>query len=180
MSMYTFKKVANQWWFLCDNMEQLLEYQDKTYHLLFQKYINAIKNAKKEDEIYLLAKLVASSNNTSIFQGLNAFIEQSLVEKMECIHQGKSIWLNEDGGWNLGFPKEQVIASVTKQQLVFPIYFKEDIRIKKFMGQAKGTHFYAYIGKIEVCEFINGEKQIKWNTYEEAYERALRYCYSEE
>ena len=154
----------------------MLEYEDKTYHLLFQKYINAIQSDNKEDEIYLLAKFFAMTNDCSIFDGFNAVIKQSQMQKMEYIHQGKVIWMNEDGGWNLGFPKEQVIASVTKQQLVFPIYFKEDIRIRKFMGQAKGTHFYAYIGKIEVCEFINGEKQIKWNTYEEAYERALRYC----
>lgn len=153
-----------------------MEYEDKTYHLLFQKYINAIQSDNKEDNTYLLAKLFAMVKNCSTFDGFNALIEQARMQKMECINQGKVIWLNEDGGWNLGFPKEQVIASVTKKELVFPIYFKEDIRIRKFMGQAKGTHFYAYIGKMEVCEFINGEKQIKWNTYEEAYERALRYC----
>lgn len=178
--MYTFKKVNNQWWFVCKNMDTLLEYESKTYHSLFRKYINAIQREEKEDNTYLLAELLAMDKNSTTFQGFSEFIRQSELKKRACVEKGKEIWLNEDGGWNCGFPQEQVLATVTKRMLLFPIYFVEDIRIKKFMGDAKGTHFYAYVGNIEVCEFINGEKKIKWDTYEEAYEKALRYCYKED
>lgn len=178
--MYTFKKVENQWWFVCDSTEKLLEYEEKTYHSLFRKYINGIRQGKTEENICLLAELFAMDKESTAFQGLNACITQSELEKIACIESGKTIWLNEDGGWNCGFPQEQVLAEIRKKMLLFPTYFEQDIRITQFMGEAKGTHFYAYIGNIEVCEFINGQKIIKWDTYEEAYERALRYCYREE
>lgn len=177
--MYTFKKVKNQWWFICDSVDKLLEYEEKTYHSLFRKYINAIRKEEKE-HIYLLAELMAMNRNTTIFDGFISSLEQATRKKSACIECGEVIWLNEDGGWNCGFPQEQVIAQVSERKLLFPMYFEEDIRISRFMGAAKGTHFYAYVGKIEVCEFVNGEKKIKWNTYEEAYERALRYCYRED
>lgn len=178
--MYTFKKVDNQWWFVCDSVDKLLEYEDKTYHSLFRKYINAIRQGKVEENVYLLAELLAMDENSTTFQGLNEYIQQSELEKIACIESGKAIWLNEDGGWNCGLPQEQVLAEMRKKMLLFPTYFEQDIRIKRFMGEAKGTHFYAYIGNVEVCEFINGQKIIKWDTYEEAYERALRYCYRED
>uniref|UniRef100_UPI0040565AA2 hypothetical protein n=1 Tax=Agathobacter sp. TaxID=2021311 RepID=UPI0040565AA2 len=179
--MYTFRKVNNQWWFICNCVEKLLEYEEKTYHLLFRRYVNAVRDSKEEEEAaYLLAELLAMDAKSTAFEGLSLCIKESEQAKIACLKEGKEIWLNEDGGWNMGFPSEEVSAAVTQKMLLFPTYFEEDIRVRRFMGDAKGRHFYAYVGNIEVCEYINGEKRIKWDTYEEAYEKALRYCYKEE
>ena len=69
----------------------------------------------------------------------------------------------------------QKMATVYRDKLVFPNYTKKDIRISKW-GDG-GAHYYAKVGEIEVKEKDSkGEVVMKWNSYEEAYQKALEYC----
>ena len=97
-----------------------------------------------------------------------------LSPQIEILSCGNEIWFNRFGGWNIGLGKAD--ATIYMKNLIFPDCRKEDIRISKFSENEGGKHYYAKIGTIEVCDYIDGEKINKWNTRDEAYSRALKYC----
>lgn len=57
---------------------------------------------------------------------------------------------------------------VRRKQLVFPDFKKNEIRVEQFPN---GKHYYAYIDDTQVRD---GDI-LKWNTYKEAYDKALEY-----
>ena len=69
---------------------------------------------------------------------------------------------------------ENVEATVYMNNLIYPNYKINDIVVKKWTPDSK--HYYARIGNIEVSEGEGNNKIIKWDTYDEAYAVALRYC----
>ena len=53
-----------------------------------------------------------------------------------------------------------------REDLVFPNYTVDDIRIKKFNG---GCHFYVYAGDAQ----LRDDNRLKWNSYTDAYNFAV-------
>ena len=80
-------------------------------------------------------------------------------------------YVNRNMGVNGNMSGFKTIGFVRKKELVFPSYYDTDIRIKRFPD---GEHYYAYIGDAQVRD---GDI-VKWDTYDEAYEQALRYSSS--
>ena len=70
------------------------------------------------------------------------------------------------------YTKNSVITQyLRRDKLVYPNFKRHDIRITKF---PMGEHYYAHIGDLELK---NGD-QIKWNSYQEAFEFASKYIES--
>ena len=163
------------WWVVIDNIEQFWEYKDKTD----SKYGHAIVKGACGDEnpyqkLYDVAEMIAQRNHTSVVQGMSTLTGMLYETQMNAILAGHELWFNELGGYNYGLGSEK-IATVYRDKFIFPHYTKSDIRISKW-GEG-GQHYYAKVGEIEVKEKdSNGEIVMKWNTYDEAYAKALEYC----
>ena len=172
---WKFCRANGCWWVVIDNLEQFLEYKDKTS----SKYGHAIVKGACGDEnpyqkLYDAAEIVAQRNRTSVLQGMADLTSKIFEKQMNAILDGHTLWFNENGGYNYGFKDSEKTATVYRDRLLFPNYTKKDIRVSKW-GDG-GCHYYAKVGEIEVKETINGEVRMKWNTYDEAYQKALEYC----
>lgn len=172
---YKFCFANGCWWLVIDNIEQFLEYKDKTNSKYGHALLHGIYKDDKYEKyknLYDAAEATAKINRTSLLQGMADLCESMMSTQWDYITSGQALWFNEQGGYNLGLPN--VTAVTYRNKLLFPNYTKDDIRISKW-GNG-GQHYYAKVGEIEVKEVINGEVVMKWNTYEEAYQKALNYC----
>ena len=171
--MYKFCKANGVWWLICKDLQTLFEFKEKTS----RNYALALLYGNEENQwhqYYDAAKLHAKQTQSSLFEGMADLQARALSVQMNCLLKGEEVWFNENGGWNNGI--SDVAATTYTNQLIFPNCQKKDIRITKFAEGDGGRHYYARIGTIEVCEYINGYKIMKWDTYEEAYQKALIYC----
>ena len=173
--MYKFCKANGCWWHVCNDLAKLLEHQDKTSSRFG---IALIKGCEKEpnqyDKYNELAKMIAENKGTSMLMGMTELAGSISERQIKYMTEGDEIWINSVGGWNCGL--QDIEATVYMKNLIYPNCKKKDIKITKFGGYEGGKHYYAKIGEIEVCQYVNGEKIIKWNTYDEAYEQAMKYC----
>ena len=170
---YTFvlkdKGTINQgWWLKISSLSQLEDYIGKVGS---SKVVKGIFNAKgyydKKEHADTLAQLIiqkATLDNTSIV-GAGLSIQASVISSQIDALQFGPIYINAYGGWHSGGEYSDYLH---RDQLVFPDFGKEQIRIKQFDG---GKHYYAYIGDLQIKD---GDK-LKWDTYEEAYNQAISY-----
>ena len=162
------------WWVVIDSMDQFIEYKEKTS----SKYGHALVKGScgddnKYQQIYDAAYHIAQNQRASVFEGMVSLADRMFANQQAAIREGHTLWFNELGGYNYGLDSQRQ-NTIYREKLVFPHYTKKDIRVSKW-GDG-GTHYYAKVGEIEVKEKVNGETIMKWNTYDEAYAKALEYC----
>ena len=178
MKRWKFCKANGCWWLVINDLEQFLEYKDKTSSKYGQALIYGIIDDDKSNKyktLYDAAETKAKTNQVSLVQGMSDLCYQMLTTQLNYILSGEELWFNENGGYNFGI--HNVEAIVYKDKLLFPNYTEKDIRISRW-GK-NGQHYYAKVGEIEVKEIVNGEVVMKWNTYDEALNKALAYCTTE-
>ena len=173
--MYKFCKANGYWWFVCNDLEKLFEYKDKTdsrYDLALE---NGYENKpNRYSKIYKAAVQIAQRTGCSVLEGLVDLSNRALECQINSLLEGYEIWINSVGGWNIGLKNVEAITYMNK--LIFLDCKKEDIKVSKFGEMEGGKHYYAKIGTIEICEYVDDEKIIKWDTYDEAYQHTLKYC----
>ena len=172
---WKFCRANGCWWLVIDNIEQFLEYKDKTSSKYGQAIINGVCGDESPyQKLYDVAELIAQRDKTSVVQGMNTLTSMIFRTQYNAISAGYTLWFNDMSGYNYGLNNRKT-ATVYRDKLIFPNYTKNDIRISKW-GDG-GLHYYAKVGEIEVKETdSNGEVVMKWNTYDEAYQKALEYC----
>ena len=170
---YTFvlkdKGTINQgWWLKISSLSQLEDYIGKVGS---SKVVRGILNAKEyydgKAHADTLAQVIiqkAMLDHTSIVDAGFSIQASSIGSQIDALQSGP-IYINAYGGWHSGGEYSDWLHS---DQLVFPDFGKEQIRIKQFDG---GKHYYAYIGDLQIRD---GDK-LKWDTYEEAYNQAILY-----
>lgn len=99
---------------------------------------------------------------------MDAFVGAKFRSWVEHINQGKTIYVNLNGGYNFAQP---VLAYEERNECVFPCYSESDIRVKRWPG---GKHFYAYVGNIEVTDIRGNDVINKWDDELSAKEAARR------
>ena len=164
MKKWKFCKYDGYWYLCISSLEQLFEYNDRTN----SKYGLALVKGDSEDKYLSYAKQIAESNDLSLLDGMVELQSKIFQTKLKYIMQNKELWINEVGGFNFGYIPEK---TVFMNNIVFPHYTKNDIKISQWGGDAKGSHYYAKVGEIEVKD---GDT-MKWNTWQEAYNEALKY-----
>ena len=90
------------------------------------------------------------------------FTGKERIRKWLKFRENGAVYFNRVGGKPFSVNHVQFCR---RKNLVFPDFKESDIRIKKQTG---GTHYYAYIGDMQVRD---GDI-LKWNTFDEAYKRA--------
>lgn len=175
---YTFvlkdKGTVNQgWWLKISNISQLEDYISR---IGSPKIVRGIFNAREYYDNKAHADTLAQAiickathdNKSVVDAGLD--LQGAMIRsQIDALTIGP-IYINAYGGWHSGGEYSDWLH---RDKPIFPDFGKEQIRVKKFEG---GSHYYAYIGDLQIRD---GEI-LKWNTYSEAYNQALKYVTGEE
>ena len=178
------------WWLKLDSVDKLIDYHKKTgnryagaFDLFMRLYnkagsVNRVMDVVMEMPIgerielmtsrdfkYMQAAILQAQkvDQANIFDGFRFLNMEIGMKELGDIREYGACFINPVGGSTFGIEYKQFVR---RKELVFPDFKREDIRIKQFKD---GTHWYAYIGDMQVRD---GDT-LKWNTREEAYNRAL-------
>lgn len=167
---YRFVYKDGGWWLMIKTLDELTEYNEKTLSSNqimkgFQSLLTKPEDCHYERNEYLIY-LSALNNKTDIVSTTVNLMEKQLKVQINEILKGKNLYFNHVGGWHSG--NDDFDQWVDSDKLIFPNLQKEQIKIEQFPN---GEHFYAYIGNVQ----IRDRDTLKWNTYEEAYNKALEY-----
>ena len=175
--MYKFCKANGGWWYVCDAVTGLMDYYEHTRFRVGKLCLReslGMPSIDGEEGMRTLAALLSRKTGKSMAESY-AYIESTIFSsQFVAVLNGSTVFINENGGYNFGFPESDIQAVVYLPKFLFPHYTPKDIRVSKFSDG--GTHYYAHVGEIEVSSGTGIDKAIKWDSYEEAYENALRYC----
>ena len=165
------------WWLKLTNAEELAEYHAEhngRYGRAFQNILDernagseGILHGKNAAEMPLTYAIYYHALNRRI-SPIEACIEISgsvANAQLEALKSQGFIYVNRMGGW-CWKPMGTIRQTFLKEGFSFPDFGKDDIRISRWPG---GQHYYAHIGSMEVRD---GDT-IKWDSYQEAYEKAL-------
>ena len=170
---YLFVFKNGGWWLKINSISKLLDYYEKTdsrWSDALSSLINSKEFCKGKYHASDLAYAIGffgSNNGMDAIRAAISFREDIINSQMDALKKYGSIYINEKGGYHFEITEEKHDQFLYKDELIYPDFKKEEIRVKKFPG---GTHFYAYIGNMEVRD---GDI-VKWNTYQEAYDVAAK------
>lgn len=158
------------WWLKVSSVEDYFNYKDALGfgdHLVqgVYDYVTQTANNNHLSDMAILLEMYAKNRGISIIEAANILDMESAYIKFDLLAKGFNLYFNRVGGWHYG--KNEFTQWVDKDELVFPDFKKNEIKIKQFTD---GKHFYAYIDNMQVRD---GDT-LKWNTYEEAYNKALQ------
>lgn len=164
---FIFEEPDNGWWLKIDSVEKLIDYHKKTTNLYSGVITDYTHNKKYHwtNKRTLPIVMYAQKHHLTIIDAIIQFRLLIAQQQLEQIHKYKAIYINSSGGYHSNAKYKQFVF---KKELVFPDCDKKDIKIEQFPG---GTHFYAYIGNMQLRD---GDK-LKWDTYQEAYEYAKKF-----
>ncbi len=133
--------------------ERIKIMQTKDFQLMYM----AIQNAKKKD-------------NMTFLDGIRAISFEMCESDLKDIREDGAVYFNRVGGKTFSV---NYVQFCRRKNLIFPDFKESDIRVKQQTG---GTHYYAYIGDMQVRD----RDVLKWNTFDEAYKRAYEFVTGEQ
>ena len=169
------KDTMNQgWWLKLSTLEDVGNYFETKFTDMMTQGYHSLMQSKEfghgvmhANEIATLCGLMSENLGIPATQ-VSQMISSNLLSAMiDAILQNKVIYVNKKGGWHAA-EEEKDLEWVRKKELIFPVFKRNQISIKKF---PRGTHFYAYVDGLQLR---NGD-QIKWDTYDEAREFAQKW-----
>ena len=110
---------------------------------------------------YMLASKVDGATFLDGFRFLNWEMAEA---DLTCLREHGACFFNPAGGRTYDVEYKEFCR---RKEIVFPNFSEKDIRIKQFKG---GTHYYAFIGNVQVRD---GDI-MKFDSYEKAYGKAYR------
>lgn len=184
------KDTSNQgWWLKVSSIDELVCYMKETNPTRYEKvYENYIADKLYNKESVSHGPYMTEANTTlavvytgmrhkcNIYQAIERFAGEVAINQMNSIQEYGAIYINCVGGYTFMHSSDVEYAHVYRQELVWPNFNKDEIRIKSFPG---GEHFYAYVGDVQVKEGSGNDAVLKWDTYDEAYQQALSYIEKE-
>lgn len=158
------------WWLKVSTVEEYFIYKaalgfgDPLVQGVYD-YATQIGHHNHLESLPTILYILAQHRGISIIEVARQLGIESSYIQLDLLDKGFNLYFNRAGGWQYG--KNEFTQWVDKDELVFPVFKKNEIKIKQFID---GTHFYAYIDNMQVRD---GDT-LKWNTYEEAYNKALQ------
>ena len=172
--MYTFVFKHGGWWLFCTDLKTLEDFHAATDGVIFGDALRFRLDTKdqyhstygRSATLDRAIELIAEDNHSSYFEAAEILHKTIIHQQADAIKKEGGIYINPVGGYHCVSSKPTNHPIYRSEKLVWPKLTKRDIKISKFEG---GQHYYAKVGTVEVKD-ANG---IKWNTYEEAYAKAL-------
>lgn len=169
---FIFEEPNNGWWLEIDSVAKLIDYHKKTEERLYghviREYMDSLienRDRRTLSNRTLAIVLYAEKHHLTFIDAIVQFRLMIAQQQLERIHEEGAIYLNSSGGYH---SNAVYTYSEIRDKLIFPDYKEDKIKINQFPG---GTHWYAYIGNVQIK---NGNVN-KWNSYEEAYEYAKKF-----
>ena len=162
------------WWLKITEPAQLFDYYEKTDSKWSAEFYNLITSKefgtgeKHADKLAYAIGQYGANRGLNPIQATQDFRAKVLGNQLDALLEYGEIYINRNGGYHFKHNVEDVYKHwVRRKEFVYPDFKKDDIRISQFPG---GEHWYAYIGDMQIKD---GGVQ-KWDTYEEAYEKASK------
>lgn len=166
------------WMLVIDSLEDLNEYMDMVWDIRWKDLKWDIARIRKKehpvsdmaDMCYILAK----TKGTNTLKEFWALRETQFKDMTKLILEGKTLYINPAGGYTTNMEniinryESEKVKTGGKAVIRWPVFDESDIRIKQWPG---GTHYYAYIGPVQVKD---GGK-LKWDSESEARSAAMSY-----
>lgn len=174
--VFLYEEPDNGWWLKIDNVNDLIWYHQNVIGL----YEAVLEDFRKYRDIYektgnlavfphtttQAVVQYAENRNLNILDAITQMRMMAAGNQMEDIHAYGYIVMNRAGGYHPG-PIEHT-QFVRRKTCTWPDFKESDIRVSQFPG---GTHWYAYIGEMQ----LRNGGDVKWNRKEDAYRAALQY-----
>lgn len=172
---YLFVFKNDCWWLKITTPEELFHYwslTDSKWGQAFDSLIHSKEFTKDgmqhANPLAFAAGLYASNRKLPLLDAIPEFSAEIKGDQLEFLLSYGVLYINQKGGYHFGKRDEKDYSQFYRsKKFIFPDFKENEIKVKTFTG---GQHFYAYIGDMEVRD---GDI-IKWDTYEEAYQVALR------
>lgn len=172
MKEYIFVWKYGGWWLKINTPEQLFDYYEKTegrWSQAFSNLINSkefVKSGKKHaDTLSYYIGTYGANRHLNPIQATVSVRTELMKNQLNSLLECGEIYINSCGGYHGKSEDKEYSQFVRRKEFVFPDFKENEIKIEKFPG---GSHFYAYIGDMQVRD---GDT-LKWNTYEEALSKA--------
>ena len=177
---WTFIK-EKDWQLRIDSEEQLVEYyveneildNDREHFHRLIKYNGESSYNKVSHSVFGGAvERISKEYGFSYDDAYEYLKDVQLFSMLNVLKKTGAIYINRYGGFHGERKDMDMTRFVHREDLEWPRYSFDDIRIKKFDD---GTHYYAYIGDAQVRD-ENGA--LKWDTEEDARKAAEKYRYN--
>lgn len=170
MDKFVFLYNGCGWFLKLDSLDMLNRYMREIWNIRKAECLSDLERIKKKlhptSDIASACQILANAKGTGTWHEFQALRESQYAEMTQMILEGRTLYVNVNGGYNTRIDK--AINRYESETLMWPVFSEEDIRIKKWLG---GTHYYAYIGHIQVKE----SDTLKWDSESDARMAAMRY-----
>lgn len=169
---YCFVWKNDGWWLKINSVEQLFDYHEKTESVWSTEFYNLITSQEFGGHGMRHATAIAyaigqhgANRGMNPIQATMDFRGTVIGNQLDALLEFGEIYINRKGGYHFKTKNDSYTQFVRRKEFIFPDFKENEIRIKRFPG---GEHWYAYIGDMQVKD---GDT-LKWNTYEEAFNKA--------
>lgn len=177
---YVFVYKNDGWWLKIDSQAKLLDYHDQTHSKwgdLFSDIINSKEfgdgRGGHASSLAYFTGMYGANRHMSPLRAVLDLRDTVVNDQLSALKEHGEIYINSKGGYHFKQKEGEYSQFVIKDSLIFPEFKEDQIRVSRFPG---GSHFYAYIGDMQLRD---GSKT-KWNTYKAAYEYALSFISEKE
>lgn len=143
------------------NMIWNLRHEDLLYDIKRMR-----ENKHLTSDILTLCNMFASVKGSDVWHEFMTLREKQHHDMTDMILNGHTLYVNTSGGYCLSLDK--IVNRYESDVLKWPVLKESDIQIKQWPG---GTHFYAYIGPVQV----KYDGRVKWDSESDARIAALSY-----
>lgn len=171
---YLFVFKNGGWWLKISSINELFDYHEKTdvrWESAFSNLIHSKEFFRDGNEhcnaLALAIGMYGSRNKINALDATVAIKSQVLSTQLDLLLKGYDIYINSSGGYHMEKGKNYK-QWYRKKKLIFPNFKKDELKIKKF---PMGTHWYAYIGDMQ----LRDGDTVKWDKYEDAYNYAQQF-----
>lgn len=191
--MYKFCRVdlfgkTSKWVLVIDTFEKLKEWNEKYHNQYLRKGVDDIKTRAETwekqkqgkypnhrlqghwtSEVGFLSEVAGGNEKElDLIEGFNTVVNDLIDSKFQAFKNEGSIYVYETCQWFTRPENCAIVEEIDKDEMVYPKYTKDDIKVTKWEG---GRHYYATISSVDVVDEFGDRK---WNTYETAYNKALK------
>lgn len=178
---YTFIFMNGGWWLKISTIKELTDYLIAT-DSRWEQALNNLLNSKEftkhgMEHAGAIATAIGFYGTNRNLNGVDATLllrEQLVDDQLNEIRNGNTVVINRNGGYfilrdkDLSGDTKKYSQWCKKKELIFPDFKKNELKIERF---PMGTHWYAYLGDMQ----IRDNDRLKWDSYEEAYEYAQQF-----
>lgn len=170
MEKFVFLYNGSGWFLKIASLEVLNRYMEEVWAIRKEDLLHDLKRIAEKSHptsnIISMCEVLANAKGTDIWYEFQRTRETQHRQMSAMVLEDITLYVNSNGGYCQSLDK--ITNRYESERLMWPVFSEEDIRIKKWPG---GTHYYAYIGPVQVKDF----DVVKWDSESDARMAAMAY-----